>query len=227
MKKKRHVSSLVKKTNYDTKINELEKNLTDHDHITTPEFNTLAADVFNLILAQANLITKTDLNAKLSGLNQRITSNESKHLLVENELKNIKTFDSSYFIGKSHFEEDGTQNYLVFQPMYRYFKIIAGVGNGRYIYYWRSKGLSDERINSITASNYSVTPFLDYYGTKTRVEFSGSCLKQDSFIFNHKKVVNIYIVYEISKNINISDYLTLKNCLFGAVTFAKNADIDR
>ena len=117
MKKKRHVSSLVKKTNYDTKINELEKNLTDHDHITTPEFNTLAADVFNLILAQANLITKTDLNAKLSGLNQKITSNESKHLLVENELKNIKTFDSSYFIGKSHFEEDGTQNYLVFQPI--------------------------------------------------------------------------------------------------------------
>ena len=57
------------------------------------------------------------MNAKLSGLNQKITSNESKHLLVENELKNIKTFDSSYFIGKSHFEEDGTQNYLVFQPI--------------------------------------------------------------------------------------------------------------
>ena len=111
--------------------------------------------------------------------------------------------------------------------MYRYFKIIAGVGNGRYIYYWRSKGLSDERINSITASNYSVTPFLDYYGTKTRVEFSGSCLKQDSVTFNHKKVVNIYIVYEISKSINISDYLTLENCLFGVDSLTKNADIDR
>ena len=43
--------------------------------------------------------------------------------------------------------------------MYRYFKINAGVGNGSYIYYWQSKGLSDERINSITASNYSVTLF--------------------------------------------------------------------
>ena len=51
--------------------------------------------------------------------------------------------------------------------------------------------MSDERINSITASNYSVTPFLDYYGTKTRVEFSGSCLKQDQVTFNNKKVVNI------------------------------------
>ena len=111
--------------------------------------------------------------------------------------------------------------------MYRYFKIIAGVGNGRYIYYWRSKGLSDERINSITASNYSVTPFLDYYGTKTRVEFSGSCLKQDKVTFNHGKIVNIYIVYEISKSINISDYPTLENCLFGAFTLTINADIDR
>ena len=61
--------------------------------------------------------------------------------------------------------------------MYRYFKRIAGVFNDNYIHYWQSKGLSDERINSITASNYSVSPFLDYYGTKTRVEFSGSCLK--------------------------------------------------
>ena len=41
------------------------------------------------------------------------------------------------------------------------------------------------------------------------------------------KVVNIYNVYEISKSINISDYLTLENCLIGAVTLTKNADIDR
>ena len=48
------VSSLVKKTDYDTKISELEKKLTDHNHdkyITTPEFNTLAASVFNTRLA--------------------------------------------------------------------------------------------------------------------------------------------------------------------------------
>ena len=49
--------------------------------------------------------------------------------------------------------------------MHRYCKIIAGVGNGRYIYYWQSKGFSDKRISFIAASNYSVTP-LDYYGTK-------------------------------------------------------------
>ena len=72
-----------------------------------------------------------------------------------------------------------------------------------------------KKISSITASNYSVTPNLSYYGTKTRVEFNGSCLKQDKVTFNHGKIVNIYIFYEISKNINISNYPTLENSLFG------------
>ena len=70
------VSSLVK--NYDTEISELEKKLTDHDHdkyIATQEFNTWAA-VFNARLAQANLMTKTDFNARLSSLNRKITSNK-------------------------------------------------------------------------------------------------------------------------------------------------------
>ena len=91
-------------------------------------------------------------------------------MLVENELEKLKTFDSSYFIGKSHFEENGTQNYLVFQPLYGNFKRIAGAGNGNYIYYWKSKVLSDERMNPIKMPNHSSTPNLDYYGTKTRVD---------------------------------------------------------
>ena len=127
----------------------------------------------------------------------------------------LKTFHSSYFIGKSHFEEDRTQNYLVFQPKYRYFKRSAGVGNGDYIYYWQSKGLSHERTKFIKLSNLSNTPSLGYHGTETRLEFNGSCLKQDCVTFNQGKEVNIYIVYEISKSINISDYPTLENCLLG------------
>ena len=69
-----------------------------------------------------------------------------------------------------------------------------------------------------------VTPFLDYHGTKTRVEFSGSCLEQDKIMYTHGKVVNIY---KISKSINISDYHTLEHCLFGAVSLTKNSDMDK
>ena len=98
--------------------------------------------------------------------------------------------------------------------MYRYFKIIAGVGNGSHIYYWKSKGLSDEEINSIKTSNYSAIPYFHTYGTKIKVKFNGICLKQNKITYTHGKIVNIYIVYEISKSINISDYPTLENCLF-------------
>ena len=108
---------------------------------------SLTAGVFNTRLVQANLITKTYFDVKLSSLNRKITSNKSKHLLAENELKKLKTFDWSYFIDKSHFEEDITQNYLAFHPLYRYFKVVAGVGNnGSYIYYWKSKGFSDKEL---------------------------------------------------------------------------------
>ena len=199
------VSSLVQKTDHDTKISGIEKKLTDHNHdkyITTPEFNKCSAEMFAARLAQANLITKTDSDNKLISLNKKVDSNKTKHLLVENKLKKLQAFDSIYFRGKSYFEEDGAENYLVFQPMYRYFKKIISVGNGKYIYFWKSKGLSDKMINSITASNYSITPELSYYGSKLRVKFSRSCLKQDKITYTHGKTVNIYIVYEIS---NISN----------------------
>ena len=134
------------------------------------------------------MITKTDFDAKLSSLNRKITQNKSKHLLVENELNKLKTFDSSYFIGKSHFEEDGTQNYLVFQPLNKYFKVIA---NTQYILTWESKGLSAETIKPPATSDNSLTPALSYYGTKTRVKFNGSCLQQPKLSCTHGTIVNI------------------------------------
>ena len=151
-----------------------------------------------------------------------------QHLLVEAELKKLKTFDSIYFRGKSHFEEDRTQNYLVFQPIQRYFKRIAGVGNGNYIYYWKSKGLSDERSNSINTSGYGINPYLSNYDTnKIKVKFIGGCLKQDRATLLHGGIVNIYIVYKITDNFNVSSYPTLENCLFGGAKLTKNADIGK
>ena len=220
----------MKNTDYNTKISEIEKKVSDHNHdkyITTPEFINLAAGVFTGRLAQADLLTKIDFDTKLQDISKRITSNKTKHLLVANELKKLKTFDLSYFNSKGRFKKDSTQNYLVYQPMYRYFKRVAGVASGNYIYFWKSKVLSDERINSITASNYSITPELIHYGTKTRVKFNGTCLKQHKAMYSLGTLVNIYILYEISKNYNISSYPTLENCLFGAVSLTRHADIDQ
>ena len=220
------ISNLVKKTGFNTKITEIEKKLTDHNHnkyIDTSKFNTLATNLFNTRIAQANLITKTDFDAKLSSLNRKITQIHSKQLLVENELNKLKTFDSSYFIGKSHFEEDGTQDYLVF-PISKYFTMIT---NTNHITSWKSKGLSDESIKPPTTSDNSLVPALNCYGNKIRVKFTRSCLKQSNKIsYTHEKIVNIYIVYELESSSNDNDP-TLKNCLFGAVTLTKNSDIEK
>ena len=107
-------------------------------------------------------------------------------------------------------------------------KIIVNVGNDNYVYYWKSKGLSDETFNSIKTSDYGITPYLSYYDTnKIRVKFDGSCSKQNQGTPLHGEIVNIYIVYEKGKNINISNYPTLENCVFGAVKLTKNADFDK
>ena len=91
---------------------------------------------------------------------------------------------------------------------------------------WQSKGLSNESIKPPATSN-SLNPKLNYCSTKTRVQFIGSCLKQSSPIFTHKKIVNIYVFYELAASSSHTNDPTLKNCLFGAVTLTKNADIEK
>ena len=168
------------------------------------------------------MITKTNFDAKISNLNRKITQNKTKHLLIENELNKLKIFDSSYFIGKSHFEEDGTQNYLVFQPIHKYFKLIT---NTLSILSWQSKGLSKDNTDPPTTS---LSPSINYLGNKIGVKFTGSCLKQSNKLtYPYGKVVNIYIVYELGASSSHVNYLTVKNCLFGAVTLTENADIDK
>ena len=70
-------------------------------------------------------MVKTKFDNTVLSLNSKIAASKTKNEPIENELKQLKTFDVSYFIGESRFEEDGTQNYLVFQPKNRNFKVIA------------------------------------------------------------------------------------------------------
>ena len=167
-------------------------------------------------------MTKTKFDNTVSSLNSKIAANKTKNESIENEIKKLKILDLSYFIGKSHFEEDGTQNYLVFQPINKYFKVIA---NTLYISSWKSKGLSDETINPPATSDNSLTPLINYLGNKIRLEFRGSCLKQHKLQYTHGTIVSIYIVYELGASDSNDNDTTLKNCLFGAVTLTKNTEL--
>ena len=77
----------------------------------------------------------------MSSRNRKITSKTRKYLLVKSELNNLETFDLIYFWGQNHFQDDGTQNYLVYQTVSKYFKTVNN--NDSNILSWKSKGLSD------------------------------------------------------------------------------------
>ena len=123
-----------------------------------------------------------------------------------------------------NFEEDGTQNYLVFQPVNKYFKLH---GNTDYISSWTSKGLSSESIKPPTTSNNSLTPIVNYYGTKKKSKIYWTLFKTiKNVIYSWKNSKYLY-VYELGASSSHVNDPTLKSCLFGAVNLNKNADIDK
>ena len=94
----------------------------------------------------------------------------------------------SYYRGKQYFDEgSGKQNYLAFLPMGKYFKSNPVVGVIDRVLSWQSKGISNESIKPPTTSNNSFNPRLSYNDTETKVQFTGSCLKQPKFTSTHKK----------------------------------------
>ena len=105
--------------------------------------------------------------------------------------------------------EDVAQAYLIFQSVYRYFKTVT---NTNYISWWKSKGLFAESIKTTATSDNSLNPELSYYDYNIRVKFTGSFLKQAKITYTHKKVVNVYIVYELKASTSHIGDPTLKNC---------------
>ena len=82
------------------------------------------------------------------------------------------------------------KNYLVLQPMYKYFK---ETGSNEHIAEWKSKELSDEVIKSSSRTYNSFSPALNYIGNKMRrVKFDGGCLKQDKIIYSWNNSKHIH-----------------------------------
>ena len=131
-------SDLVKKTDCDTKIGEIENKIVDHDHdnknITTPEFSKFTAENFATRLTQKKLaikagiddfVEKTNFDDKLRKLNKKVTSNKAKHLEAEKKLTDLTTKfaqlsdkGDDFLLGRMYFTGgDGYENFLNFVPM--------------------------------------------------------------------------------------------------------------
>ena len=97
---------------------------------------------------------------------------------MENELKKLEKFDAAYFRGKIYFDGDDTQNYLVFQPVYKYFRVESNK-----ISSWESKGLSNEKVSTATSNNNNIfATSLIYLNARLKVKFNGDFLKQDTIM---------------------------------------------
>ena len=223
-------SSFVKKTDYNTKITEIEEKIADTSNLAT---KTALTTLENKIPNISNLATKTALNTvenKIPDINSLVKKIDYNIEIggIKLNINKLQVHDLSYFKGKQYFDEgSGKHNYLVFLPMRKYFKLNSVAGVTDYVLSWQSKGLSNASIKPPTTSNNSLNPRLSYYGTKVKVQFKKSCLKQSNNIFTHKNIVNTYIVYELPACSSHTSDPIIKSCLFGAVTLTKNADIEK
>ena len=188
----------LEKTGFNTKLTEIESKIPYVSNLVKKtDFNTKVTEIEGKIPDVNNLVKNTDLDTRLKTIIDRVTKNKSKHLLVENELKKSKAFDTSYFLGKNYFEGiDGTQNSSAFQVGEKYFKNNSG-SNSSKISIRKSKGLSNQSLilsgTVGTANDIKMSkPIRPAYVILNHKE---SFFEQKK---NHKKRINSKCLYTIT-----------------------------
>ena len=61
---------------------------------------------------------------------------------------------------------------------------------------WKFKGFQMKKIRPPTTLNNSLSPKLEEHKSNIRIEFKGSCLKQDKAMFPPNNPVNLFVNYE-------------------------------
>ena len=186
-KKKKDISDLVNKIYYNAKVSDIHVK-----YFTTSNYNKFRKEMLDAKIKEKGLLVKSDISnlVKNFDLYTKLTTQTTN--AESDKIVKLQAFDSSYFCGKSHFEDNGTQNHLAFKPSCRCF---IKIGNSSRTSTWKPKKLSDEIIKPSSTSNNSLAQALNYMNVKIRLKFDGSCLKQDKLTFIHKQMLNIYIVY--------------------------------
>ena len=117
-------------------------------------------------------------DTKLKAISDRVTKNKAKDLILDNELKKLKTFDLSYFTGKNYFNND-SMNYLVFEVSFGYLNFYDDSFSGP-VLSWKSKGVSKEIIKAPRSNNNILSPTTEntFDPQIIKLKFNGSCLIQ-------------------------------------------------
>ena len=114
--------------------------------------------------------------------------------------------------GKNYFDDDGTQNYLAFQGVYKYFGDVDASKTiiKFHAKSWIPKGLADEKSSYVSGFK---RPFIEYTNARTKLKCDESILIQ-KLSTSLGLIANYYIVYKLNPRTNSSN-IVLENCLFG------------
>ena len=181
-----------------------------------------------------SLITKTDFDAKLKNISDRVTNNKSKDLLLDNELKKLKTLVGSS--AKIKFDEVQKENsfnrgfFYYLQQSYLVYECKMDSFNfsNKKISKWKSTGIfiySDDSSMKGIEDTKTKLPELRNDG-RMHVYLQGNHFQQNNVMIpNNNNVINIYVVYKLypTSSTRNTDY-TIQNALFGAMKITKNTD---
>ena len=215
-----------------TELTDVENKISDVSGLATASALTA---VENKILDITSLITKTDFDTKLKNISDRVTNNKSKNLLLDNELKKLKTlvgssakikFDEVQKANSSNrgfFYYTAVQSYLVYDCRMSSFNFSS-----KKITEWKSTGIfiysGDSSMTDIEDTKTNL-PELKNDG-RMHVYLQGNHFQQNKVVIpNNNNVINIYVVYKLVpiKSTRSTDY-TIQNALFGAMKVTKNTD---
>ena len=189
---------LLKKTDFDSKITEVEGKIPNISGLAT---NSLLTAVENKIPDITSLITKTDFDAKLKDISDRVTNNKSKDILLDNELRKLKTLVGSTAQTKSdegQIEDSFARGfYYYLQQSYLVYDCNMGpfhFSNGK-ISEWKSTGIFNYSNDSSMRGNEDPKTRLPELKNDGRMYVSlfGNYFEQNKVVIpNNDNVINIY-----------------------------------
>ena len=189
--------------------------------------------VENKIPDITNLITKRDFDTKLKSVSDRVTNNKSKDILLDNELKKLKTrVDSSEKIKINDVQKEisfirGFISYTKNSNLVYECKVSSIKPSFYGILYWNANDIYDNSnknvLNSVQNTK-NVSPNIKNINGQLYAFFSGNYFEQDPITIPNN-VINIYVANKLDpiSSTRNTDY-TIQNALFGAIKITKNID---
>ena len=235
------ISGLATKSSVTRLITEQE-DYTDKVKEKIPDISNLATAsaliaVENKIPDITSLITKTDFDVKLKNISDRVTNKKSKDILLDNEIKKLKTLvGSSAKIKFDKVQKENSFNrgfFYYLQQSYSVYerKIDSFIFDNKKILKWRSTDIFNYSdyysMNGIKDTKKELPRLKN--NDETYVHLRGSHFQQSNIIItNNSNVINIYIVYKLDRVSSTRDTtFTIQNALFGSMEITKDADTSK